>query len=372
MGLATVGVVGATAGLTGCGNSPRGGSSSAGSASGGGAGSGLVGVLMPTKTSQRWIDDGNNVKKALEAKGYTVEVLYANDEIPQQQQQLDALSGKGAKALIIAAIDGTTLTNQLATAASKGTKIIAYDRLINGTENVDYYATFDNENVGVQQGTSLLIGLGILDADGKEIAGAEPKNIEIFSGAVTDNNSKFFYGGAMKVLKPFLDSGKLRVLSGQTTLEQTATPYWKQEEAQKRCDALLGGFYASGQVMHGAVCAYDGLTRGVLASLENAGAPQAILTGQDAEKPSCKLILEGKQYSSILKDTRLLAAKAVEMVDAVLSGKEPTVNDTTTYNNGVKTVPAFLLESVIITKDNLMAEIVDSGYYTKEEVEAGK
>lgn len=176
----------------------------------------------------------------------------------------------------------------------------------------------------------------------------------------------------MTVLQPFIDKGTIKVLSGQTSLEQTATPYWKQEEAQKRCDALLGGFYASGEVMHGALCAYDGLTRGVLASFENAGAPQPILTGQDCEKPSCKLILEGKQYSSILKDTRVLAAKAAEMVDAVLAGKEPTVNDTTTYNNGKKVVPSFLLESVIVTKDNLMKEIVDSGYYTKEEVESGK
>lgn len=364
IGLAAAGVVSSTA-LAGCTKSTT------NTASGGAAKGGLVGVLMPTKTSQRWIDDGENVKKALEAKGYTVEVLYANDEIPQQQQQLDALTGKGVKALIIAAIDGTTLTTQLKTAADKGVKVIAYDRLINGTENVDYYATFDNHKVGIQQGSSLLEGLGFLK-DGKDTGFAGPKNIEIFSGAVTDNNSKFFYGGAMEVLKPYIDAKKIVVKSGQTTLEQTATPYWKLEEAQKRCDALLGTYYSKGDKMDGAVCAYDGLTRGVLNSVTNASAPLPILTGQDCEKPSCKLILDGKQYSSILKDTRDLAKKAAEMVDAVLQGKTPETNDTKTYDNGKKVVPSYLLESKIVTKDNLMKLVVESGYYSKTQVETGQ
>ncbi|RMB58270.1 multiple monosaccharide ABC transporter substrate-binding protein [Tessaracoccus antarcticus] len=371
VGLSAAGVIGAAA-LAGCSNNDT-TTPTDGESPGGGDGAGaLVGVLMPTKTSQRWIDDGNNVKKALEDKGYKVDLLYANDDIPQQQQQLDAVLGKNAKALIIASIDGTTLATGLKKAGEQGVKVIAYDRLINETPNVDYYVTFDNQNVGVQQGTSLLQGLGVFDAEGKETDKKGPFNVEIFSGAVTDNNSQFFYNGAMSVIQKYIDSGVLKVQSGQTTLEQTATPYWKQEEAQKRCDAILGGFYAQGEKMDGALCAYDGLSRGVLTSIQGAGAPVPIITGQDAEVPSCKLILDGDQYSTILKDTRELAAKAVDMVDAVLQGKEPEVNDTKTYDNKVKVVPAFLLESVVVTKDNLMEVVVDSGYYTKEQVESGK
>lgn len=376
VGLGAAGVIGAAT-LAGCSNDDdttkpaTTGDETAGDGGGDMAGA-LIGVLMPTKTSQRWIDDGNNVKSQLEEKGYKVDLLYANDDIPQQQQQLDAVLGKDAKALIIASIDGTTLTTGLQKAGEQGVKVIAYDRLINETPNVDYYVTFDNQNVGIQQGTSLLQGLGVLDADGKETDEKGPFNVEIFSGAVTDNNSQFFYGGAMSVVQPFIDSGVVVVQSGQTTLEQTATPYWKQEEAQKRCDAILGGFYAKGEKMDGALCAYDGLSRGVLTSIQSNGAPVPVITGQDAEKPSCKLILDGDQYSTILKDTRDLAAKAVEMVDAVLKGEEPEVNDTETYDNQVKVIPSFLLESVVVTKDNLMEVVVDSGYYTKEEVESGQ
>ncbi len=373
VGLGAAGVIGAAT-LTGCGDDEE--TTTPGtdkSTDGGGDMAGaLVGVLMPTKTSQRWIDDGNNVKAGLEEMGYKVDLLYANDDIPQQQQQLDAVLGKDAKALIIASIDGTTLATGLEKAAGQGVKVIAYDRLINETPNVDYYVTFDNFKVGIQQGTSLLTGLGILDDAGEETGEKGPFNVEIFSGAVTDNNSQFFYNGAMSVVQPFIDSGVVVVQSGQTTLEQTATPLWKQEEAQKRCDAILGGFYAQGEKMEGALCAYDGLSRGVLTSIQSNGAPIPIITGQDAEKPSCKLILEGEQYSTILKDTRDLAAKVVETVDAVLKGEEPEMNDTETYDNKVKVVPSYLLESVIVTKDNLMEVVVDSGYYTKEEVESGQ
>ncbi len=376
VGLGAAGVIGAAT-LTGCSDdekttTPGTAASGDGGDAGGDMAGALVGVLMPTKTSQRWIDDGDNVKAGLEELGYKVDLLYANDDIPQQQQQLDAVLGKDAKAVIVASIDGTTLATGLEKAAGQGVKIIAYDRLINETPNVDYYVTFDNQNVGIQQGTSLLTGLGILDDAGEETDEKGPFNVEIFSGAVTDNNSQFFYNGAMSVVQPFIDSGVVVVKSGQTTLEQTATPLWKQEEAQKRCDAILGGFYAKGDKMDGALCAYDGLSRGVLTSIQSNGAPIPIITGQDAEKPSCKLILEGDQYSSILKDTRELAKKVVATVDAVLKGEEPEMNDTETYDNKVKVVPSYLLESVIVTKDNLMEVVVDSGYYTKEEVESGQ
>ena len=333
----------------------------------------LIGVAMPTKTSERWIDDGNNVKAKLEALGYKVDVQYANDKVPDQQQQLESMLNNGAKALIIASIDGTALTQQLADAGKDGVKVIAYDRLINGSPNVDYYVTFDNEKVGVQQGTSLLTGLGILDADGKDTGKKGPFNVELFAGSPDDNNAQFFFNGAMSVLQPYIDKGTLKVLSGQTEFTQVAIQQWKQATAQSRMETILNGFYAKGNTkLDGVLSPYDGLSRGILNATKSAAIPNPIVTGQDAEKPSDKLILDGVQYSTIFKDTRKLGDTAAEMVDAVLNGRTPEVNDTTTYDNTVKVVPAYLHESVIITKDNLVKEVVDSGYYTLDEVKSGE
>ena len=333
----------------------------------------LIGVAMPTKTSERWIDDGDNVKAKLEALGYQVDVQYANDKVPDQQQQLESMLNKGAKALIIAAIDGTALTQQLQAAATDGVKVIAYDRLINGSPNVDYYVTFDNQKVGEQQGTSLLTGLGVLDASGKDTGKKGPFNIELFAGSPDDNNATFFWNGAMTVLQPYIDKGVLKVPSGQTEFTQAAIQQWQLKTAQDRMETILNGFYAKGNTkLDGVLSPYDGLSRGILNATKSAGIDNPIVTGQDAEKPSDKLILEGVQYSTIFKDTRKLGNTAAEMVDAVLNGREPEVNDTKTYNNKVKVVPSFLHESVIVTKDNLMKEVVDTGYYTKEEVEKGE
>ena len=289
----------------------------------------LIGVAMPTKTSERWIDDGNNVKKKLEELGYQVDVQYANDKVPDQQQQLESMLNKGAKALIIAAIDGTALTQQLESAAQDGAKVIAYDRLINNSPNVDYYVTFDNQKVGEQQGTSLLQGLGVLDAEGKDTGKKGPFNVELFAGSPDDNNATFFWNGAMSVLKPYMDSGVLKVPSGQTEFTQAAIQQWQLKTAQDRMETILNGFYAKGGTkLDGVLSPYDGLSRGILNATKSAGIENPIVTGQDAEKPSDKLILEGVQYSTIFKDTRLLGNTAAEMVDAVLNGREPEVNDT--------------------------------------------
>jgi len=333
----------------------------------------LIGVAMPTKTSERWIDDGDNVKAKLEELGYTVELQYANDKVPDQQQQIETMLNKGAKALIIASIDGTALTQQLAAAATDGVKVIAYDRLINGTENVDYYVTFDNEQVGVQQGTSLLQGLGILDADGNDTGKTDKKTIELFAGSPDDNNAHFFFNGAMSIIQPYLDKGILTVGSGQTEFSQVAIQQWKLETAQNRMETILNGFYAKGnKKLDGVLSPYDGLSRGILNATKAAGIPNPIVTGQDAEKPSDKLILDGVQYSTIFKDTRLLGETAAKMVDDLLNGREPEVNDTETYDNLVKVVPTYKHETHIVTKENLIEVVVDSGYYTREEVESGK
>jgi putative multiple sugar transport system substrate-binding protein len=372
--LMTVAAMAATLALTvtGCGGGRAGTATSEAPAAGANKGA-LIGVAMPTKTSERWIDDGNNVKSKLEAMGYKVDLQYANDSVPQQQQQIESMLNNGAKALIVASIDGTALTQQLADAGKDGVKIIAYDRLINGTPDVDYYVTFDNQKVGVQQGTSLLTGLGVLDADGKDTGKAGPFNVELFAGSPDDNNAQFFFNGAMSVLQPYIDKGTLKVVSKQTEFSQVAIQQWKLETAQARMETILNGFYAKGNTkLDGVLSPYDGLSRGILNATKSAGIPNPIVTGQDAEKPSDKLIEQGVQYSTIFKDTSKLADTAATMVDAILNGKTPETNDTTTYNNKVKVVPAFLHQSVVITKDNLQKEIIDSGYYTQAEIDKGE
>ena len=338
---------------------------------------GLVGVAMPTQTSERWIADGDAVKAGLEDLGYTVDLQYANDDIPTQSQQIDQMITNGAEVLIIAAIDGTALSSQLQNAADKGIKVIAYDRLIRDSPNVDFYVTFDNYKVGVQQATSLLVGLGILKADGSAGDAKGPFNIELFAGSPDDNNAGFFFNGAMDTLKPYLDDGTLVVTSGQTEFDQVAILRWQQDVAQKRMEDLLTSTYSDGTKVQGVLSPYDGLSRGIITALQNASYPATIadgfpiVTGQDAEIASVKLINDDVQFASIFKDTRKLAAQAITVVDDFQTGAEPEANDTTTYDNGVKVVPSFLLESDIVYKDTIQSLLIDSGYWTAEEVAAG-
>jgi putative multiple sugar transport system substrate-binding protein len=337
-----------------------------------------IGVAMPTETSERWIADGDAVKSQLEEAGYTVDLQYAADDIPTQAQQIDQMITKGADLLIVASIDGTALANQLQAAADAGIPVIAYDRLINGTENVDFYVTFDNYNVGVQQATSLLVGLGILNADGTEGTATGPFNIELFAGSLDDNNAHFFFKGAMDTLQPYIDNGTLVVKSGQTDIEQVATLRWLQETAQKRMEDLLTSTYSDGTKVDGVLSPYDGISRGIITALQNAGygdsieAGLPIVTGQDAEIASVKLIKDGVQFSTIFKDTRKLAEQAVVSAQAFLDGDEPEANNTEDYDNGVKVVPSYLLESDIVYADNIQSLLVDSGYWTEEEVAAGQ
>ena len=336
---------------------------------------GLIGVSMPTQSSTRWISDGENIKAQMEAAGFEVDLQYAEDDIPTQVNQLEAMLTKGAKALIIAAIDGTQLTDVLQAARDAGVPVISYDRLIRDSANVDYYATFDNFQVGVQQATSMLVGMGVFaseastSADGPNAAG--PWNVELFAGSLDDNNAFFFFNGAMSVLQPLIDSGVLVVKSGQTTIEQVATLRWDGAVAQKRMEDILVGNYADGSVVTGVLSPYDGLSRGIIAALTDAGYTAASLptiVGQDAEVLSVKSMLAGEQYSTIFKDTRELAAVAAGMAVALLNGETPEVNDTSTYDNGVKVVPSFLLTPYIVTLDNYEELLIDSGYIAAEDL----
>ncbi|ADJ62554.1 sugar ABC transporter substrate-binding protein [Herbaspirillum seropedicae] len=325
----------------------------------------LVGVAMPTKSSARWIADGNNMVKVLKEKGYQTDLQYAEDDIPNQLSQIENMLTKGAKVLVIAAIDGTTLTDVLQKAADKGVKVIAYDRLIRGSKNVDYYATFDNFQVGVLQAQSLEKALGLKEGKG-------PFNIELFGGSSDDNNAFFFYNGAMSVLKPYIDSGKLVVRSKQMGMDKVATLRWDPATAQARMDNLLSAYYTNAKV-NAVLSPYDGLSIGILSSLRGVGygtpqQPFPYVSGQDAEVPSVKSIIRGEQYSTIFKDTRELAKVTVGMVDAVLGGKQPQINDTKTYNNGVKVVPSYLLKPVVVDKSNWKEVLVGSGYYTEAQL----
>lgn len=351
--------------LTACGGS-RGGAGDTDDGSSEGA---LVGVAMPTQQSERWIADGKNVKKELEERGYKVDLQYANDDIPTQVSQVENMITDGAEALIIASIDGTTLTSVLETAERQDIPVISYDRLILGSDTVDYYTTFDNYQVGVQQATSLLIGLGVLDENGKKTGKKGPFNVELFAGSPDDNNAKFFWDGAMDTLQPYLDSGVLNVPSGQTKFNQAAILRWLPATAQARMEDLLtvGG----GAKLDGVLSPYDGLSIGIISALKSAGYSAKdlpVVTGQDAEVGSVKSIVAGEQYSTIFKDVRKLGERAVIMVDDLLNGKKPEVNDTETYDNGTKVVPSYLLESEIVTKDNYKKVLVDSGYYEPKEL----
>jgi len=329
------------------------------------ASKGLVGISMPTKSSARWIADGNNLVKSLQQKGYSTDLQYADDDIPNQLAQVENMITKGSKVLVIAAIDGTTLSDALKQAHDQGIKVIAYDRLIRKSPNVDYYTTFDNFQVGVLQGGYIEKTLGLNSGKG-------PFNIELFGGSPDDNNAYFFYNGAMSVLQPYIDKGKLVVQSKQFGMDKVSTLRWDGATAQARMDNLLSAYYTNKRV-DAVLSPYDGLSIGIISSLKgvgygSGGQPMPVITGQDCEIPSVKAILRGDQTSSIFKDTRDLATVTASMIDAVMSGGKVEVNDTKTYDNGVKVVPSYLLKPVVVDKSNWKAVLVDSGYYKESQI----
>lgn len=329
------------------------------------SGTKVIGIAMPTKSSQRWIDDGNNMVKAFEEKGYKCDLQYAEDVVENQVSQIENMITKGVNCLVIASIDGESLSDVLQKAKDKNIPVIAYDRLIKKTANVDYYATFDNFKVGVLQATDIENRLGLKDGKG-------PYNIELFGGSPDDNNAFMFFDGAMSVLKPYIESKKLVVRSGQMDMKVCATLRWDGATAQARMDNLLSKFYTKDKV-DAVLSPYDGLSRGILSALKSVGygsgsQKMPIVTGQDAELASVKSIIAGEQTSTVFKDTRVLAKRAVAMADAALNGKKPEVNDEKTYNNGVKVVPSYLEVPVSVDKNNYKKELIDSGYYAEDKL----
>ena len=324
--------------------------------------SNLIGVAMPTKDLQRWNQDGSNMKEQLEAAGYTVDLQYAANDIPTQVSQIENMIANGCEVLVIASIDGEALGTVLDQAKAEGIPVIAYDRLIMNSDAVSYYATFDNWDVGVKQGEYIVKALDLENQAG-------PFNIEYITGDPGDNNINFFFDGAISVLQPYIDAGKLVCPSGQTEKQTVATPGWATDAAQARFETILGTYYADGTQLHAVLASNDSTALGVANALAASYTGEyPVLTGQDCDIASVKNMLAGTQSMSVFKDTRTLAAKVVEMVDAIMKGSEPPINDTETYDNGTGVIPSFLCEPVAATVDDIQSLLIDSGYYTEADL----
>ncbi|MFE0451814.1 multiple monosaccharide ABC transporter substrate-binding protein [Streptomyces sp. NPDC058914] len=342
--------------LSACGESGEGGSAE---------GSGTIGIALPTQASERWVTEGKSVVEDLRAKGYQAKLVYGQDKPDTQVAQIEELIEQGVDALIIAAIDNKSLNDVLQQAADAGIAVISYDRLILGTKNVDYYVSFDNEQVGRLQARYIIDRLGLEEGKG-------PFDIELFAGSPDDNNTKYFFDGAMALLQPFLDSEQLIVRSGQTKLGEVTTLRWDGPTAQKRMDAILAESYKS-RTVDAVLSPYDGISLGVLSALKADGygsgsKPLPIVTGQDAELAAVKSIIAGEQSQTIYKDVRELAEVASDMADDILKGKTPRINSRRAYNNGVKSVPAFLLQPTSVDRTNYDLVLVAGGYYTAQEL----
>ncbi|WP_407929680.1 multiple monosaccharide ABC transporter substrate-binding protein [Iocasia frigidifontis] len=330
------------------------------------AAKGKIGVAMPTQSLQRWNQDGANMKAQLEEAGYTVDLQYANNNVATQISQLENMILGGADVLVIASIDGSALGTVLETAKLEGIPVIAYDRLIMETDAVSYYATFDNYMVGTIQGEYLEDALNL-----ENRSADDPAYIEIFGGAPDDNNARYFFNGAWDVIKPYVKSGVVVVPSGQTEFEQIATMNWSSANAQTRMDNLIAAHYSAGQELDAVLCSNDSTALGVTNSLLGAGFEKdnfPVITGQDCDIANTKNIIAGYQSMSIFKDTRTLAAQVVEMVKAIRNNEEPEINNTSDYDNGTGIIPTYLCEPVFADINNYKELLIDSGYYTSEQL----
>ena len=330
--------------LAGCGGRADTTKTSGDSTAAGFAKGSAIGVALPQKTSENWVLAEKLFKDDLTAAGYKPDVQFANGGVGEQQNQISAMITNGAKVIIVGAIDGLQLGTQVKQAKDAGAVVIAYDRLLKNTAAVDYYVAYDNFKVGTLQGQALLDGMKDKKASG-------PYNVELFAGSPDDSNAKVFFDGAMSVLQPKIDDGTLKVVSGQKSFEQAVTQGWKAENAQKRMDTLLSASYTAA-TLDGVLSPNDTLARAVLTSVKAAGNPFPVVTGQDSEVESVKSIMAGEQYSTINKDTRALVKHVITMINDLQAGKTPEINDTKSYDNGVKVVPSYLLTPVIVTKAN--------------------
>jgi putative multiple sugar transport system substrate-binding protein len=355
--LLTAGAIFASAALvlSGCSSDSGRGGDAVDSAAGFDANS-LIGAALPDRTSENWVLAGQLFEDGFVAAGFEADVQYAgaSNSVADQQQQISTMVTNGARVIVIGAADGSQLGTQLAEAKAAGVTIIAYDRLILNTADVDYFIGFDASRVGELQGEALLQGLA------ERFPDKTTYNVELFSGAATDSNSAIFFDGAMSVLQPKIDDGTLNIVSGQSAIAQTATDGWQPENAQTRMDTILQGSYQNVDI-DGVLSPNDTLARAIITSVRDSGRTVLpVVTGQDSEAASIPLIMSGDQYSTIYKDTRFLVEQIIAAVQAIQRGEAPAVNDTTSFDNGAKVMESILLEPVIVTRDNAAEAYADN------------
>lgn len=329
---------------------------------------------MPTKSLERWNRDGSYLQKQFESKGYKVELTYSDNKIDQQVKDIEGLIADKVDILVVAAIDGESLSQVLADAKDNNIPVISYDRLIMNTDAISYYVSFDNYTVGTLQGKYIADTLDLDNAAG-------PFNIEFTGGDPADNNATYFFNGAMDVLKPYIESGKLVVPSGQTTFEQCGTAQWDTSKAMSRMQNILGSYYSDGTQLDAALCSNDSTALGVTQAIESdyAGSNAVVITGQDGDEANLKNIVDGKQSMTVYKAVANEAVATLDLAVAILNGETPDESlisnsgwdfdcsyDTKSYDNGTGIIPSYLLVPTVVTKDNLDDALVTPGYYTKD------
>lgn len=350
VGLAAVAVASVMA-LGACGGGGRGGDGADGgtdatqsSAGAGFAADATIGVSLPWLGTQNWKEAEDLFTEQLDEAGFKPLVQAADNKVAQQQQQIEAMIEQGAKAIVVAPVDGTQLSSVLEKAKADGVYIIAYDRLIENTDAVDAIVQFGSIRTGEIQGQTLLKGL---EAE----KGSGPYNIELFAGGAADPNAPAFFEGAMNVLQPKIDDGTLNVVSGQTDFTQAATQDWDNQKAQARMDSLLSGFYSDKEI-DGVLAPNDGIARAILTAVDQAGQKVPVVSGLDAENESVSWIWNGKQYSTVAKPTIDLVAATVELIKDLQEGKNlPAPSEM--EDNGTIEVAAYLLDPVAVTKENI-------------------
>jgi len=326
-----------------------------------------VGIVLPTKDEPRWIQDETRFREALTKAGYNVEILFSQGSSAKEKENVEALITKGVKVLIICPQDGTAAAAAAEAAHNAGVKVISYDRLIRDTAAVDYYVTFDSVAVGEAWGQYLI-----------DQATGKGNNLYLYAGAASDNNAFLFFEGAWNKLQPKIADGTFVIKNSseavalmdkpKLTRDEMAkiigqvTTNWDFNTAKNLAEANLTVATPADKGVVYIVAPNDGTARAIAdAFAADKDVTKYYITGQDAEKASVQYIIDGKQSMTVLKDVRVLVQDAINAAVAYLEGKTP--EKTTTYNNGKIDVPAKPSAIVTVTKENVRAAIIDSGYY---------
>ena len=331
-----------------------------------------VGIAMPTKSLERWNRDGAYLDEQFKAAGYNTIVTYSDNKNEQQVNDIQNMLAQGVDLLIIAAIDGAGLNTVMNDAGAAGIPVISYDRLIMN-DNATYYVSFDNYTVGKLQGEYVRDALDLDNAAG-------PFNMEFTAGDPADNNAGYFFNGAMDVIKPYIDSGKVIVKSGQTAFDQVATDQWQTDVALDRAQNVLASYYSDGTQLDAWLCSNDSTSLGVTQAIQAdyAGSNSVIITGQDGDEANLRNIKDGAQSMTVYKAVANEAVVTLDLAKAILNGE--TVDgglisasgwdfdcayDTESYETSAgNKCPSFLLVPDVVTADNMEAKLVTPGYYT--------